>query len=208
MKKIILSLAYILLVGIVFAQEDIDRYIVKSGYIEYELSGSTKGTKKIWWDDYGNKEREEIKSSTEVKIFGMVQKEETHSINITVANKFWNVNLLDGTGVKGNNPYYDASVDYTKDMTDAEKKQFENDMLDAFGGQKLAPENFLGHKCEVMEVMGAKVWIYKGITLKSTANIMGIEANETALKFDENIKISSSKFEPPTDINFVEGSYE
>lgn len=208
MKKIVLSLVCIFSVGILFAQEDIDRYIVKSGYIEYELTGSTKGTKKIWWDDYGNKEREEIKSSSEVNIFGMVQKEEIHSINITVGNKFWNVNLLDGTGVKGENPYYDASMDYTKDMTDAEKEKFENDILNAFGGEKLAPENFLGHKCEVMEVMGAKVWIYKGLVLKSTANIMGIEANETALKFDENIKIQSSKFEPPTDIDFVEGAYE
>jgi hypothetical protein len=207
MKKIVLSLVCIFSVGILFAQEDIDRYIVKSGYIEYELTGSTKGTKKIWWDDYGNKEREEIKSVSEVKMFGMVQKEEVHSIQISDGNKYWDINLLDGTGVKGNNPYYDASIDYTEDMTDAEKKKFEDDMLNAFGGQRLEPENFLGHKCEVIEVMGAKSWIYKTLALKSTANLMGIEVNEVAVKFDENISIPASKFEPPSDIEFEENTY-
>lgn len=204
MKKIILSLACIFLVGMLFAQEDIDRYIVKSGYIEYELTGSTKGTKKIWWDDYGDKEREEIKSVSEVKMFGMVQKEEVHSIHISDGNKYWDINLLDGTAVTGTNSYYDA-VDFSEDMTDAEKKKFEDDMLNAFGGEKLAPENFLGYKCEVIEVMGAKSWIYKTVVLKSTVNLMGIEVNETALKFDEDISIPASKFEPPTDVEFVKG---
>lgn len=204
MKKIVLSLAFIFFVGILFAQEDIDRYIVKSGYIEYELTGSTKGTKKIWWDDYGDKEREEIKSVSEVKMFGIVQKEEVHSIHISDGNKYWDINLLDGTAVTGTNSYYDA-VDFSEDMTDAEKKKFEDDMLNAFGGEKLAPENFLGYKCEVIEVMGAKSWIYKTVVLKSTVNLMGIEVNETALKFDEDISIPVSKFEPPTDIEFVKG---
>jgi hypothetical protein len=204
MENLVLSLACIFLVGILFAQEDIDRYIVKSGYIEYELTGSTKGTKKIWWDDYGDKEREEIKSVSEVKMFGMVQKEDVHSIHISDGNKYWDINLLDGTAVTGTNSYYDA-VDFSEDMTDAEKKKFEDDMLNAFGGEKLAPENFLGYKCEVIEVMGAKSWIYKTVVLKSTVNLMGIEVNETALKFDEDISIPASKFEPPTDVEFVKG---
>ncbi|MBI9053678.1 MAG: hypothetical protein JEY96_07655 [Bacteroidales bacterium] len=206
MKKIVLSLVCIFSVGILFAQEGIDRYIVKSGYIEYELTGSSKGTKKIWWDDYGDKEREEIKSVSEVKIFGMVQKEEIHSIHISDGNKYWDINLLDGTAVMGTDSYYDA-VDFSEDMTDAEKKKFEDDMLNAFGGEKLAPENFLGYKCEVIEVMGAKSWIYKTVVLKSTVNLMGIEVNEVAIKFDEDISIPASKFEPPSDIEFTENTY-
>ena len=206
MKKIVLSLAYIFLVGILFAQEDIDRYIVKSGYIEYELTGSTKGTKKIWWDNYGDKERIEIKSISEVKMFGMVQKEEIHSVHISDGNKYWDINLLEGTGVTGDNSYKDA-VDFSEDMTDEEKKQFENDILDAFGGERLAPEFFLAYKCEVIQVMGAKSWIYKGLVLKTTANLMGIELNEIATKFEEDKTILASKFEPPLDIEFTEDTY-
>ena len=56
--------------------------------------------KKIWWDDYGDKEREEVKSTSEVKMFGIVQKEETHSIKISVGDKFWTVDLLENTGCR------------------------------------------------------------------------------------------------------------
>ena len=189
------------------SQNKADQYLIKSGYIEYELTGSTKGTKKIWWDEYGDKERIETKSSSEVKIFGMVQKDEEHSIHITNGDKYWHVNLLEGMGVKGTEEYYEP-VDITEDMTEEEKKQFEEDILKAFGGERLPPENLLGYTCEVIQVMGAKVWMYKGIALKSTANIMGVEVNEIATKFDTKTKIAGTLFEPPTDINFVEGSYE
>ncbi len=207
MKTTILISIFFLISILVYSQNEVDRYMVKSGYIEYELTGSTKGTKKIWWDDYGDKERIETKSSSEVKIFGMVQKEEVHSIHISNGNKYWHVNLLDNSGVKGTEEYYEP-VEITEDMSDAEKKQFEEDMLKAIGGERLPPEIFFGYTCEVMEAMGAKVWVYKGITLKSTAKIMGVVVNETATKFDTEIKITESKFKPPTDIEFVEGSYE
>jgi len=207
MKKITLLVVFVISANFLFAQEDIDRYLVKSGYIEYDLTGSTKGTKKIWWDDYGDKEREEVKSISEVRMFGMVQKEEVHSINISVGEKFWHSNLLDGTGVTGVISDYDVDLDYTRDLTDEEKKQLENEILQAFGGERLNSEEFLGFTCEVIQVLGTKSWFYKGLVLKSTANMMGIEVNETAIKFDENIEISSSKFEPPKDINFEEGEY-
>jgi len=190
-----------------YSQDDANRYLVKSGYIEYELTGSTKGLKKIWWDNYGDKEHIEIKSSSEVKLFGMVQKEEEHSIHITNGYIYWHIDLLEGTGIKGTEEYYEP-VDFTENMTDEEKKQFEENILTAFGGERLPPEKFLGYTCEVLQVMGAKSWIYKGIILKTTANLMGVEINETTVKFDENMKILDSKFIPPADIEFSEGMYE
>ena len=209
MKRILFVTISILLSSILFAQpnEKTDRYLIKSGYVEYELTGSTKGIKKIWWDNYGDKERIEIKSSSEIKVFGMVQKEEVHSIHISNGDKFWHANLIDGTGVKGSEEYYDQ-VDINEDMTDAEREKFEEDMLNAFGGERLPPESFLGYTCEVVKVLGAKVWVYKGVTLKSTAKMLGVEVNETATKFDANIKVDESKFEPPKDIEFIEGTYE
>lgn len=209
MKRTLFVLSGILISFILFAQpnQNPEHYLVKSGYVEYELTGSTKGIKKVWWDDYGDKERVEIKSSSEIKVFGMVQKEEEHSLHISNGDKFWHVNLLDGTGVKGTEEYYET-FDYTEEMTDAEKKEFEEDMLKAFGGERLPPEIFLGYTCEVVKALGAKVWVYKGVTLKSTAKLLGVEVNETATKFQANIKIDSSKFEEPVDIEFIEGTYE
>lgn len=206
MKITILTNLLLLISFWSYSQDDANRYLVKSGYIEYELTGSTKGLKKIWWDNYGDKERIEIKSSSEVKLFGMVQNEEEHSIHITKGDKFWHVNLLEGTGIKGTEEYYEP-VYFTEDMTEEEKKQFEEDILNALGGERLAPEKYLGYTCEVIQVMGARSWIYKGVVLKSTANLLGVEVNETAVKFDENIKIPDSTFEPPADIEFSEQSF-
>lgn len=189
------------------SQDEVDRYLVKSGYIEYELTGSIKGFKKVWWDEYGDKERIEIESSSEVKIFGMVQKEEEHSIHITNGEKYWHVNLIDGSGVKGIEEYYEP-IDFSEDMTNEEKEQFEEDILKAFGGERLPSEKFLGYTCEVIQVMGAKSWIYKGVVLKYTANLMGVEVNEIAIKFDTKPRIAETLFEPPGDIDFAEGPYE
>lgn len=60
MKKLISVLILLIFCINTQAQKDINHYLVKSGYVEYELTGSIKGVKKIWWDDYGDKEREEI----------------------------------------------------------------------------------------------------------------------------------------------------
>jgi len=51
-----------------------------------------------------------------------------------------------------------------------------------------------------VEVLGTKSWIYEGVTLKSEGKVMGIEANEIAVKFEENIHIPTSKFEVPKGI--------
>ena len=44
------------------AQDQLKKYAIKSGHIEYELTGSTTGTKTVWWDNYGDKLFEETKS--------------------------------------------------------------------------------------------------------------------------------------------------
>jgi len=186
------------------AQEKADRVAVKSGCITYELTGSTKGTKTIWWDSYGDKSYEEIKSTSEIKMFGMVNKEEVHTVTIMIGDKFWSANLLDNTGQKGTMPYYDAAKEIAEDMSDEEVRQLEQQLMDALGGEKLGSETFMGRKCEVMKIMGAKAWVYKGLLLKSEARIMGIEANEIATLFKENMSVPASKFEPLSNINYEE----
>lgn len=198
---ILFILAFSLSLG---AEEKADRVAVKSGHITYELTGSTKGTKTIWWDNYGDKSYEEIKSTSEIKMFGMVNKEEVHTVTIMIGDKFWSANLLDHTGQKGTMPYYDAAQEIAEDMSDAEAKQLEQQLMDALGGEKLGPEIFLNRTCEVMKIMGAKAWVYKGMLLRTEAKIMGIEANEIATVFKENISVPASKFKPLSTINYEE----
>nr|WP_321452696.1 hypothetical protein [uncultured Carboxylicivirga sp.] len=184
------------------AQINPEKYAVKSGHVEYTLTGNTTGTKSIWWDDYGDKTYEEIKAVTEVKMFGMKSRDEAHTITVMIGDKFWSVNVIEGTGQKGVLETQEMAKAIAEDMTEEEAKQLEQQIMDALGGEKLGNETFLGHSCEILSVMGAKTWIYKGVVLKSEAKLMGIKSNEVATLFDEDINVPSSRFTPPADVEY------
>jgi len=184
------------------AQITPEKYAIKSGHVEYTLSGNTTGTKSIWWDDYGDKTYEEIKAVTEVKMFGMKSRDEAHTITVMLGDKFWSVNVIEGTGQKGVLETQEMAKAIAEDMTEEEAKQLEQQIMDALGGEKLGNETFLGYFCEILSVMGAKAWIYKGVVLKSEAKLMGIKSNEVATLFDEDINVPSSRFTPPADVEY------
>ena len=211
MKKKKFGMISILLVAIVFifnstlnAQPKTRQFSVKSGHVDYKLTGNTTGTKSIWWDDWGHKTRTEEKSLTVTKIFGIKSEEEKHLVIIMEGANFWHADLLKKTGQTGVSPFYDDAHDIAEDVTEAEAKELEKDILDAFGGERLPNEKFMGYDCEVIKILGAKVWVHKGVTLKSEAKIFGIEANELATKFEKDINIPASKFEPLSSINYEE----
>ncbi len=203
--RILSLLVALLVVCTISAQKnELKRFTIKSGFVTYTLTGTTTGTRTIYWDDYGDKSREELNSVTEIKMFGMKNKEVTNTITIMVADKFWSVNLKDKTGQKGTLAMYDKSKEIAGDMTEEEAKELADQMLDALNGEKMGAETFLGKTCEVIKVMGAKIWIYNGLPLKTQMKMMGIENNETATEIKENITISNAKFTPTAGIKFQE----
>ncbi|MGZ2371189.1 hypothetical protein ACXR6G_15530 [Ancylomarina sp. YFZ004] len=202
MKKIILIVAGFLIMHIASAQQKVQQYAIKSGYVEYTLSGNTTGVKKIWWDNYGEKSRTETQSETVTKIFGIKNVDKTHSLEILVKDKYWTANLADQSGHKGTLPYYKESRQYVESMTEKEQEEFANQTISSLGGERLKSENFMGKTCDVIKVMGAKIWIHKGIPLKSEAQILGMVINETAVKFQANQAVSASKFKPLSNISY------
>jgi hypothetical protein len=198
MKQLIFMLACLMMMQVTSAQQKTHKYAIKSGYVEYSLSGSTTGTKSVWWDNYGNLSRTEIESLTVTKMFGFKSETKTHEVSIMNNGEFWNANLVENTGQKGRIPFQDM----TENMTDAEKEKMGKDLLEAFGGEIVGRENILGNDCEVVKLMGATCWIFEGVCLKSEAQLLGIESKEIALKFSKNIPVSSSKFTPLTNIKY------
>ncbi len=203
MKRLILGILIGLFTVVTISAENNQKtYLVKSGYVEYELTGNTTGEKTIFWDDYGRKTRTEVKSKSVTTFFGKTTEESTHTVSIISNGKFWAADLLNNNGQKGDIPYYGETTLYYEGLTKAEEKELEENILAAFGGQKVGTEKILGYNCEIISIMGAKTWIYKGIVLKSEMNILGVEANETVVNFKKNIKVSNSKFTPIKDINY------
>jgi hypothetical protein len=182
------------------AQQKLTRYAVKSGYIKYELTGSTKGQKEIWWDNFGAWHCEKVNATTTVKMFGIKDIQKEQSLTIMKGEQIWTVDYTAKNGTKGKLPYYKESHKLMENMSEQELKDFSDELLLQLGGEKMSTESFMGYTCDVMKVLGSKSWIYKGICLKSTARVMGIENNETASVFKPGAKVSSSKFTPPSDV--------
>jgi hypothetical protein len=204
MKNFVFIVAFAFLTSGLKAQgEDAKVYLVKSGHVEYELTGNVTGTRSVWWDNYGEWSYEEEKTTTKMKIFGMTSEEEKHTITVTKDGVFWTANMLDKTGMTGAEPVEELQ-DELNEMDEEELEQMGREMFDAMGGKELPPETFLGRKCQVMEIMGAKSYIYKNIPLKSTMRLMGMEANVVATRFEENLSIPSSKFKPIAGIDYEE----
>ncbi len=91
-------------------------------------------------------------------------------------------------------------------MSDAEVKKLEEEVMSALYGQKLGKNDFRSKSCDVFVVIDAKSWIYKGVVLKPTVKMMGVEANEIALEFKENSSLDSNLFTPinPSSIKIKE----
>ena len=201
MKRIpILMLLITISVG-VFAQQNYQRFTTKNGYIEYKVTGNTTGTKKMWWDDYGNKSRTEVNTVTVTKIFGITNETKEETINVTNGKKYWSANLVEKTGQKGTFSV-DEQLAFYENMTEAEKRAFEKQMLDKYGASIIGKETIMGYECDIVSVMGAKSWVHRGIVFKTEASILGITITETAVVFNKNISIPASKFEPYSGINY------
>lgn len=181
------------------AGDTVKRYRMKSGIVEYEISGPQKGTETLYFDDWGIREA----TYTNVTVEMMGFKQETNTLSILKDGYTYNIDLTKRTGTKIETPLMkelNARAEAEgKDMADVGEE-----MLVRMGGKKVGTEEFLGKKCDiwVMEQMGSKIWVYNGITLKSITNMMGMEISKVATRFEENATIDKSKLDLPTDIKF------
>lgn len=203
MKQLLVISLSLLLAFQLPAQQSAKRYAVKSGKIEYKLTGNTTGTKTVYFDNYGNKHYEHEKSLTVTKMFGVTDRTETDKITIINKDHFWTIDNIENKNYEGDMPYSKYAKEMAEDMTEAEQKKLADDVLRSFGGKRLGTEKVLGFTCEKMSLMGSTIWIYNGISLKTESKVMGIVANEEALAFDENIRVATSKFEAPSGIRFT-----
>jgi len=182
--------------------QEAKRYAIKSGFIKYDLSGSTKGTREVWWDDYGTKTCEVEKSTTTTKMFGIKNTEEKNMCTVIVKDKFWVADYIESTGTSGTLPYYQEAQEFVSDMTEKEQQEFADEVLAQMGGKKVGTESLSGYSCDIIKIMGIKSWIHKGLILKSEGKIMGIETNEMFVDFNPNSNVSASKFTPPSGVDY------
>lgn len=210
MLGVIFSVLLFSFLGISEASDEFRRFPVKSGHIEYDLSGGTSGRKIVYFDEYGDLYYELLEQTTSMTWGKNVTTEETISLTIRDNKHTYSIDLKANTGTKMKNEEIDSMTDaFTSDISQKDMEKMGKDMLEQLGGKIVGTENFLGRECEVVELMGNKTWLYKKtLALKSETSIMGVENQEVAIFFEENISIPTSKFSIPKAVEVEEISME
>jgi hypothetical protein len=173
------------------------RYDVKSGIVKYKISGggsilgvTTKmeGVSKLYFTNYGNLELHEERETTTT----MGQTTTTHAIVKIVGDTVYSVDDDEKVIVKQQLGTLMDQNKEGKDLTVVGKE-----MMKEMGGKKIGTEKFLGYPCEVWELLGSKIWIYKGVPLKTESNFMGFKHTIIATEAKFGVKIPKEKFKLP-----------
>ena len=170
------------------------KYPFKSVIIEYKIEGKTNGTKTVYIEDYGYKEATYSKTAT--KMLGM--KTEENTVDIIIGEKFYNIDLKTGQAHAAVSPIADYLATQGDDWEEVGRN-----ILEQLGYEKIGNESVNGKNCEVWEGMN-KVWIWKGLLLKSETKMMGMRFTEISTDIKVNASIPADKFEIPDDIEVEE----
>lgn len=191
MKRLVI-LAVLAAAFCVGAQAQEKLYTVKSGIVTMEMDMmGQKIVQEVYFDDYGAKQ-------ATLSDFGGMK-----SRNIVVDGETVMVNDDEKTAMKMPMMGQRETVNFSNLDEKAIKK---------YKVKELGTETVAGKECKKYEVtlfmMGQPqkqtVWVYKGITLKSSSKSDFGDMNQTATKIQENVEIPASMFTLPAGVKVEE----
>ncbi len=197
MKKLISILVIVFLSLSAFAQKSNYKvFPFKSGIIEYQKDGKTKGNSIKYIEDYGYKQADYGESIT--KIFGM--KTEQKEGTILIGPMVYAIDYKNNTIAKGENPVYELYANSKGNYIELGEQAMENLGFTNTG----KTGSVLGKECEIWKGTLGEIWTWKGLALKTTTKILGIKMDETATKITIDTKVPANKFEVPKDMEIKE----
>ena len=194
MKSYKPKLALILIAGAIVlsaptntASAQDDKYFeIESGRMHSTLSGIQNGKEILTWDDFGQFLMRQTMAVLEMMGFS----QEQNTTLITIKNDVYNVDPKKMTGTHMKN-------DFMGDASTAQKQQFAEELIKKWNGKKIGEEVIAGKLCDIWDIpdMYTKIWIWKGLTLKTETNMMGNVQIVTATKLELDIDIPASTFD-------------
>jgi len=172
---------------------------IQSGIIEYEITGSQTGNKKLYFTDWGRKQAEFSNSTIKVGKFSK------HSNLLKITNGDWQyiINLEKKTGTKRENPILRKMYELSNQIN---YNDFGEQLVLIEGGVKTGSEEVAGKNCIIYNFKNknSKRWLWNWITLKSESHSGGVHITVTAKKIMKNISVPDSVFNPPPDVMVIE----
>ena len=206
MTKIIkVSMVALLGFGLTVAQANqMKKYDVKSGKIEYALSGGGNimgmaqiksiGKKRVIFDNYGVQNLEEVVEVKKETTMGKSKTDKTHTLSYTNNAIVYSVNFKQKRveRMKNRGAQMAAMFGGGQNLQESGEK-----MMKSMGGKKLGIDKVLGYECVVWDLMGSKQCMYKGIPLKIEIDVMGMKTTEIATKAEFDITLGKDDFKLP-----------
>lgn len=203
----ILKISLVVTVGLglnVVHANSIKRYDVKSGKIDYALSGGgnimgvaqTKsvGKKRVIFDHYGAENLEERVEVTKTTTMGKTKTDRTHTLVYINNAVMYSVDFQHKRieRMKNRAAQAAAMLGGGENLKETGEK-----MMKSMGGKKLGTDKVLGYTCDVWELMGSKQCIYKGIPLRIVTDMMGLKNTEVATKAEFDLSLHKNDFKLP-----------
>ncbi len=176
---------------------------IKSGIIEYKITGSQTGTKKLYFDDWGRKQAEFANFTIKV---GKYTKH-SNLLKITKGDWQYIINLENNTGLKKENPLIEKIIELKNQTNYGE---FGEQLLLIGGGFESGRDIVADKKCKVYEFkkQNSKSWIWNWLMLKSETKRGNINITVIAKNIEENVFIADTVFSPPKNILIIEVDLE
>jgi len=173
--------------------------------IDYDISGSQKGTETLYIRDFGNERVKVTKSKGKVLFMTTT----TDTVEITTRDSVININMKKKTGTRVTNPQKIIREEVAK-LSAKEREvflgnfeKFGMNMAVQMGGEvKLKAGKHLDYACDLVTVMGVKSCLISGtsIALKVESNLLGIKINTVAQKVDKNKTVPVDIFQVPDQV--------
>jgi len=190
------------------------RFEFKSIVVTYTIDskamgGITKGTQTHKIDDYGSKEIKEEISVFTMTAFGKTTTENKHTLDIVDGDMGYSIDMLEKEGVKTDiseitKTFQPLGMSMESDLQKYKGEAGMKLFVQENNGTWHGLETLLGKTCWVFTMLETKIWMYKGIVLKSESNMMGSDQKIFATSVQENVNIPASAFAVPEGITLNE----
>lgn len=174
-------------------------FAVKSGIVEYEITGSQTGTKKLYFDDWGRIQAEFSNSTISVDKYS----KHSNLLKITKNNKQYVINLDNKTGTKRENPVIEKMMELGEQINYGE---FGEQLILIDGGYESGSDIVMDKSCKVYRFIKQNKtwWVWKWILLKSEINRGRVKINIKATDIKTDIEIPENIFSIPPDVMITE----
>ncbi|GIT97351.1 DUF4412 domain-containing protein [Sulfurovum sp. TSL1] len=189
------GLLFVLVVATSTLDAETKRYQIQSAIIEYATKSSgnvmgiqtqTEGKSKTLFKEWGKVELHDERTRS------VIMGKEAHSRQTTKIDHD-NVYIVDYE--QKSIHLYDSKSLMQSEYKDLAKNTKETIL--SMGGTKTGEETLFGYDCEIWETQQIKLWLHKGIILRSITHMMGLTHSIEATDIQMNVSVSDEDLKLP-----------